>query len=86
MVFSYGFVDQERQTASWLALDLKDLKNFGDDPSAFVFTKAKQRLMDSAPTLLLIDMGTSVEWTSDYIWYVAQHIFFLVTRSYPKIC
>ncbi|KAK6515057.1 hypothetical protein TWF506_007408 [Arthrobotrys conoides] len=68
MVFSYGFVDLDRHTASWMALDLKDHESLGDDSSTMVFVRAKQRLLDSAPTLLLIDMGTSVEWTSDYIW------------------
>ncbi|EWC44166.1 hypothetical protein DRE_06991 [Drechslerella stenobrocha 248] len=68
MLFSYGFVDQDRTTASWMALDLKDLEGIGESGQQSVFLRAKQRLLESAPTVLLIDMGELVEWTSDYVW------------------
>ena len=68
MVFSYGFVDPDRPSASWLALDLKDLKGIGAESFDYL-TRAKQQLLDSAPTLLILDMGDTVEWSSDFIWY-----------------
>ncbi|KAK6332900.1 hypothetical protein TWF696_002919 [Orbilia brochopaga] len=71
MVFSYGFVDQDRPSAAWLALDLKNFGEMGDGGSSSVILRAKQRLLDGAPTVLLIDMGESVEWTSDYIWLLS---------------
>lgn len=61
MVFSYGFVDETRDTALSLALDLQGLP---DDPLSF----AKQAAFKSIPRLHIYDLDHTVEWTSDFLW------------------
>jgi hypothetical protein len=63
MVFSYGFVDEDRDTALWLALDLQAPP---DDPLGL----AKRAVLGSAPRLQIYDLGQTVEWTSHFTWLV----------------
>ena len=68
MVFSYGFVDEDKGGAEWLALDVSTPT---DDPLG----RAKEAVLKSAPTLKLDDLGSTVEWTSHFIWFVSAFKF-----------
>ncbi|KAK0337554.1 hypothetical protein LTR02_016122 [Friedmanniomyces endolithicus] len=62
MLFSYGFLESERQTAEtlFLSLSIPD-----DDP----YRGAKMGFADCAPGFKLIDTGeVEVDWKGDFIW------------------
>lgn len=61
LVFTYGFLPTLQSSALWLALDLKSQP---DDPLAL----AKEAVFRSAPILRLIDLGSEILWTGDFVW------------------
>lgn len=61
LVFTYGFLPTLQGSALWLALDLKSQP---DDPLAL----AKEAVFCSAPILRLIDLGSEILWTGDFVW------------------
>ena len=63
MIFSYGFLEDDMETAKdlFLGLDIPD-----DDP----LRRAKQVASSSAPGVRLIDGPTGLHWESDYVWLI----------------
>lgn len=60
-MFTYGFLPPSQGSALWLALDLTCQS---DDPLAL----AKEAVLRSAPILRLIDLGSEILWTGDFVW------------------
>lgn len=62
MLFSYGFLEDDRKSAEMLFLSL----SFPDDDPA---AEAKMKVGDCAPGFKLIDAGDDeIDWTGDFIW------------------
>lgn len=62
MLFSYGFLDGNMQSAEMLFLSLTLPDN---DPAA----EAKMKVADCAPGFKLIDVGDDeIDWTGDFVW------------------
>nr|POF08178.1 set domain-containing protein 8 [Quercus suber] len=62
MLFSYGFLEADRQSAETLFLDL----SIPDDDTA---RSAKNAMADCAPGVKIIDAGDGeIDWTGEYIW------------------
>nr|POE49224.1 set domain-containing protein 8 [Quercus suber] len=62
MLFSYGFLEADRQSAEMLFLDLSIS---GDD----IARSAKNTIADCAPGVKISDAGDGeIDWTGDYIW------------------
>lgn len=78
LVFTYGFLPALQSSALWLALDLKSQP---DDPLAL----AKEAVFRSAPILRLIDLGSEILWTGDFVWLMCVNeedgLSFRVLRS-----
>ena len=63
MLFTYGFMDADQESARSLVLDIREMNS--ESP---LETIAKQRLMDSPPTLALRESDGNLEWESVFIW------------------
>lgn len=62
MLFSYGFLDENMESAEALFLSLTI-------PDSDVFQRAKINIADCAPGFKLIDAGDEgIDWTGDFIW------------------
>ncbi len=63
MIFSYGFIEQNMDTAKELFLDLEIPD---DDPLKI----AKQAVSKSAPGFRLFSKGEATSWEGDFVWLI----------------
>ena len=61
MLFSYGFLDDDMDSAQMLFLGLPI-------PGSENLRAAKARVADCAPGFRLVDTYESVDWTGDFVW------------------
>ncbi|QIW95547.1 hypothetical protein AMS68_001065 [Peltaster fructicola] len=67
MIFSYGFLESDRESAEALFLDLSPS---ADDQ----FGAEKRRYADCAPGFKLIDVGEGqVDWSGDFVWLLCLY-------------
>lgn len=78
MVFSYGFIEKDMETAKELFLDL-DIPD--DDP----LKHAKKAVSKSAPGFRLFSKGGATSWEGDFVWLICVNeedgLKFQVKRS-----
>lgn len=82
MLFSYGFLETERQSAETLFLSLTMPE---DDP----YRRAKASIADCAPGFKLIDAGDGeIDWTGEFIWLLCvsadDGLRFEIARAYGE--
>lgn len=65
MVFSYGFIEENRITASSITLILRDFNSSEED---VVYNRAKRQLVGQTPRLVITSVAEDVTWSSEFIW------------------